>query len=270
MRRLTLGLGLGALCALAMATSAYAVSTEATWTATSTGSSAGGTKAAPAPFSGQWTIKATNNINPSYRAAVPFSWSWSWEGVTVRQKGIPTCSIEAINDAKSTSVCPPGAHVGISATPAVAEFGPLDMAEGPNTQCLGKTFDVWNSTNGQLALVLDGPPEQCATLGFLGAYPITLATSGGKTTMTWTLADNIKFPFPGAEGGLPSGNFVFNKVLAKSKKGKKGKKAKKSALLTSINCKGTRDFTMAVVDRFGTHTITNSAGNCKAPKKKRK
>ena len=72
MRKLTLGLGLGALLALVMATSAYAVSTEATWTSSSTGSTAGGSKAAPAPFSGQWTIKATNNINPSYRAAVPF------------------------------------------------------------------------------------------------------------------------------------------------------------------------------------------------------
>ena len=114
----------------------------------STGSGAGGSKAAPAPFSGAWTIKATNNINPSYRAAVPFSWSWSWEGVTVRQKGIPTCDIQAINDAKSTSVCPPKSHVGISATPAIAEFGPLGMAEGPNTQCLGKTFDIYNSTGG--------------------------------------------------------------------------------------------------------------------------
>ena len=112
-----------------------------------------------------------------------------------------------------------------------------------------------------LALVLDGPPEQCATLGFLGAYPLTLAKSGGKTTMTWSLAENIKYPLPGAEGGLPSGNFVFNKLVVKSKKGKK-------SLLTSVNCKGARTFTMTVVDGFGTHPITNSAGKCKPPKKK--
>ncbi len=276
MRRFTIGLALGGLLSLGLVTNAHAVSTEATWTSSGTGTQGGGSKAAPAPFSGSWLIKATNNADPSYRAAVPFSWTWSWEGVTARQKGIPQCSIQAINDAKSTSVCPPGSHIGVGPN-AVAEFGPLGAAEGPNTQCLGKTFDVWNSAPGTFALVLDGPPEQCATLGFLGAYPITLANKGGVTEFTWTLEDNIKYPLPGAEGGLPEGGMNWANIKAKPKgKGKsasaakKKKKAKPKNLFVSVNCKGTRDFKMVVVDGFGTHTITSSAGNCKAPKKKKK
>ncbi len=216
MKRMKLAFALGALFSLGLVTNAHAVSTEATWTSSGTGTQGGGSKAAPAPFSGSWLIKATNNADPSYRAAVPFSWTWSWEGVTARQKGIPQCSIQAINDAKSTSVCPPGSHIGVGPN-AVAEFGPLGAAEGPNTQCLGKTFDVWNSAPGTFALVLDGPPEQCATLGFLGAYPITLANKGGVTEFTWTLEDNIKYPLPGAEGGLPEGGMNWANIKAKPK-----------------------------------------------------
>ena len=97
-----------ALLALALASSAQAVSTEATWSATSNGSVAGGSKAAPAAFAGNWNLTAVNNANPNYRPATPSSWAWSWEGVTVRQKGIPVCTPEQINDAKSVAGCPAG------------------------------------------------------------------------------------------------------------------------------------------------------------------
>jgi len=274
MRKLTLGLGLGALAALTMATSAQAVSTEATWHASATGSAGGGSKSAPAAFSGSWTLGAVNNINPSYRAAVPSQWSWSWEGVRVHQQGVPTCSVDQVNDAKSVAGCPPGSHIGTS-NPATfhANFGPIGMAEGPNTECYNKTFDLYNGPAGSFTMVVDGPPADCATLGFLGAYPVNLATSGGRTTMTWDVPLNLQQPFPGAEGGLPNAQHVYNAVKVPSKKGKKGKKGKKATkhfLLESVNCKGPRDFQYTVVDPYGTHTINSTAGNCKAPKKKKK
>jgi hypothetical protein len=272
MRRLTLGLGLGALFALTVATSAQAVSTESTWTASGTGSPAGGTKSAPAAFSGTWSLSGKNNANPDFRAAVPSQWQWAWEGVRVRQQGVPVCTVEQVNDAHSVAGCPPGSHIGTSDPSKFrAEFGPIGLAEGPNTQCFGKTFDLYNGSAGSITMVIDGPPEQCATLGFLGAYPITLSTSGGKTTMTWDLPLNLQQPFPGAEGGLPLGSMVFGVVKAPSKKSKKkGKKAAKHFLLESINCKGPRDFTYSVTDPYGKHTINTTAGTCKAPKKKKK
>src|SRR5262245_14103623 len=253
MRRLTLGLSLGAICALGLATSAQAASTQTNWSATATGSAGGGSKSAPAPFSGQWTLTATNTTDPNYRPATPSSWSWSWEGVKVNQKGVPTCTTEQINDAKSAAGCPAGSHVGLG-PPAAAIFGPTGMAEGPNTICSGKQFDLYNGKPGELTMVLDGPPEQCATLGFLGAYPIPLSTSGGKTTMTWNVAENIQNPFPGADGALFGGTWIFNNLKGSAKSAsaaKKGKKKKaKTNLFTSVNCKGPRDFTYTVVDSY--------------------
>jgi hypothetical protein len=274
MKNLTLGLALGAVLGLGLATSAQAASTETTWSASATGSTAGGSKSAPAPFSGAWNLTATNNVDPSYRPATPSSWTWSWEGVTLHQKGIPSCPTDQINDAKSVAGCPPGSHIGVGPIPA-AVFGPTGLAEGPNTECLGKTYDLYNGKPGELTVVVDGPPEQCATLGFLGAYPITLATSGGRTSMTWSLPENLQHPFPGAEGALRGGGMVFNNIKASAKsagasEAKKRKKARKSNLFTSVNCKGPREFTFTVVDTFGTHVSTSSAGNCKAPKKRKK
>jgi hypothetical protein len=281
MRRVKLSLGLGAVLALAMATSAQAVSTQSTWTSSSTASPANGTKKAPGAFSGTWNLSATNNINPTYRAAVPSRWAWGWEGVTVRQTGLPICTVQQVNDAKSVAGCPAGSHLGISNPDQFkAEFGPIGLAEGPNTECFGKTFDLYNGSPGELTMVIDGDPAKCATLGFLGAYPLVLSTAGGSTTMTWNLPENIQQPFPGAEGGLPLANMQFNvakasgKSAVAAKKGKKKKKKKKKKakhyLLESYGCSGTRDFTMAVDDPYGTHTIKSSAGNCKKPKKAKK
>jgi hypothetical protein len=269
MRKLTIGLALGALFALGLTTSAYGASTEATWNATATGSPQGGNKATPAPFTGTWTLTATNNINPSYRPATPSSWTWSWEGVTVKQNGIPFCTPEQINDSKSIAGCPAGSHIGQGDIPGAA-FGPTGLAEGPNTECNGKKFDLFNGPHGALTLSIDGPPELCGTLGFLGAYPIVLAQSGNSTTMTWNIPDNLQHPFPGAEGTLRGGSMPFNPLKPTTKKKKKGKKGKKQFLFTSTNCKGPRDFTMTVVDTFGTHTIHTTAGTCKPPKKKKK
>ena len=268
MRRVRLSLALGALFSLGLATNAHAVSTESTWSATATGSAAGGSKSAPAPFVGSWNLGATNNINPTYRPANPASWSWSWEGVTVRQKGFASCTVEAINDAKSVSVCPPGSLIGVGPVPK-AQFGPIGLAEGPNTDCFGKTFGLYNGPSGQLTLVIDGPPAECGSLGFLGAFPINLATSGGKTTMTWPVPENLRNPFPGAESTLNGGQMVFPKKTTKIKSGK-ASAAKKASLFTSINCKGTREFTYTVVDTFGTQVIKTSAGKCKPPKGKKK
>jgi len=270
MRKLTIGLALGALFVLGLTTSAYGASTEATWNSTATGSAAGGSKSAPAAFTGTWTLTAVNNINPSFRPATPSSWSWSWEGVTVKQTGIPFCTPEQINDSKSIAGCPAGSHIGQGDIPGAA-FGPTGLGEGPNTECNGKKFDLFNGPAGSLTLSIDGPPELCGTLGFLGAYPIPITTAGGKSTMTWNIPDNLQHPFPGAEGTLRGGSMPFNPLKAPKKKAKKGKKKpKKSFLFTSINCKGPRDFTMTVVDTFGTHVINTTAGNCKAPKKKKK
>jgi hypothetical protein len=270
MKTLTLSLVLGAMLGLGLAATAQAVSTETTWSATATGSTAGGSKSAPAPFSGAWNLTATNDVDPSYRPATPSSWSWSWEGVTVRQKGIPSCTTDQVNDAKSVAGCPPGSHIGVGPIPGAA-FGPAGLAEGPNTECTGKTYDLYNGKPGELTLVVDGPPEQCATLGFLGAYPITLAASGGKTTMTWFLPENLQHPFPGAEGALRGGGMVFSNLKASAKAvgaaAAKKKKKKRSNLFTSIDCRGQRDFTFTVVDSFGTHVSSASAGSCRPPKR---
>jgi hypothetical protein len=293
MRRLTLGLALGALFAFGLAgTAQAATSTESTWNATATGSAGGGSKSAPAPFSGSWTLTATNNVNPAFRPATPSSWTWSWEGVKVNQKGVPSCTTDQVNDAKSVAGCPAGSHIGIGPVPG-AIFGNAADAAGPNTFCGGKTFDLYNGKPGELTLVLDGPPEQCGTLGFLGALPVTLATSGGKTTMTWPVPENIQHPLPGADGALLGGTMVFNNLKAKVKppKGKRKKalrkcrkignpkkqrncrkranRRQKVSLFNSINCKGARAFQMAVVDTFGTHQINMNAGSCKKPKKKK-
>jgi hypothetical protein len=274
MRRVTLGLGLAAIIALSLAATAQAaVSTESTYGVTTSGSAAGGTKKAPAPWSGSWTLTAVNNVNPAYRTATPASWSWSWKGVKVNQTGVPTCTTDQINDAKSAAVCPAGSHIGIGPIPG-AMFGGVGAAEGPNTFCGGKTFDLYNGKPGEFSLAIDGPPEQCGTLGFTGASPVTLATSGGRTTMTWQVPDNIAHPLPGVEATLLGGTFVFNNLKGSAKSAtaaKKGKKKKKkSYLFTSVNCKGPRDFQFTIVDPFGTHQLSATAGNCKAPKKGKK
>src|SRR5262245_43589060 len=185
-RRVTLGLALGAIIALGAAGTAQAVSTESTWSVTATGSKGAGTKQSPAPFSGAWQLSAVNNANPSFRPATPQSWSWSWEGVKINQKGVPACTTDQVNDAKSVAGCPRGSHVGLGVVPG-AMFGNEADAAGPNTFCGGKTQDLWNGKPGELTLVLDGPPEQCGTLGFLGALPVVVGKSGAISTFTWAL-----------------------------------------------------------------------------------
>ncbi len=261
MRRLTLGLALGAIFALGLATTAHAVSTQSTWGVTATGSKAGGSKSAPAPFSGSWLLTSTNLANPAFRPATPQSWSWYWEGVTVNQKKIPVCTTDQVNDARSVAPCPPKSHLGNGPVPG-AMFGPAGLAEGPNTFCGGKTMDLYNGKPGEFTLVLDGPPEQCGSLGFLGALPVPLTKAAGHTVMTWPVPENIQHPLPGADGALLGGSQIFNNVKVKNKK----KGAKPFNLFTSKNCKGSRDFQMTVVDTFGTQVIKTSAGKCQPPR----
>jgi len=269
MRRATLGIGLAAIIALGLAATAQAASTDTTYTIKSTASAGGGTKKAPAPWSGNWTLTAVNKVDPSYRTATPTSWAWSWKGVKVNQKGVPACTVAQVNDAKSVAGCPAGSHIGVGPIPG-AMFGVAGLAEGPNTFCGGKTFDLFNGAPGEFTLVIDGPPAQCGNLGFVGAMPVTLATSAGKTTMTWPVPENVQHPQVGVDATLLGGGFVFNNLKGSAKSAaaaKKGKK-KKSYLFTSVNCKGPRDFTFTINDDFGTHVLNASAGNCKAPKKK--
>ena len=147
--------------------------------------------------------------------------------------------------------------------------------------CTGKTIDVYNGGPGKVTFAIDGPPEQCLTLGFLGAFDVTVTTSGGKSVFRWTQPDNLTHPLPGVNGTLVSGTLNFpstpatSKAASAAKKKKKKKKKVKHYYLESTGCvPPTRDFTYTVSDEFGVHTNTTSAGNCnkakKAKKKKKK
>ena len=177
----------------------------------------------------------------------------------------------------SESVCPPGSLVGKGPN-LVAALGPTgDPSPGVTSPCTGKTIDVYNAGPGKATFAIDGPPEQCLTLGFLGAFDVSVTTSGGKSVFRWTQPDNLTHPLPGVTGTLVSGTMDFPqiaaaaKVASVAKKKKKKKKKVKHFYLESTGCvPPTRDFTYTVADEFGTHTNTTSAGNCNKAKKKKK
>jgi hypothetical protein len=255
-------------CAIvATASAVFTASASAqttTYTTTQTGSKSGGSKKAPAPFSGSWVLKG--DAGPGLRPASPISWSWGWEGVVVKPKGFPVCTPEQIDAAQSNSVCPKGSLIGTS-TPLVAQFGPAgDKTQ--NASCAGKSFLFYNAGPGKMVLYIDGPGEQCGGLQYFPPAAMTVTTKNNSSTMGLVWPANIPNPLPGLKGALNEGGGIF--PVTKTTVKKKGKKVK-SAYFQSVGCSGTRDFTFTVVDEeIGTTTLKGSAGKCTTPKKKKK
>jgi hypothetical protein len=259
----SIGCGL-ALSAVVIAGSVSSAFGATTYTTTATGSSKGGSKAAPAPFSGAWTLKG--DAGPGVRPATPVSWSWSWEGVVLNGKGMPMCTAAQIDAAQSDSVCPKGSLLG-RGVDLIAQFGPIGDPLS-NVNCNGKDFLFYNAGKTAMTLHIVGPADQCGGLDYIAPTVISLSTKAKRTTATINWPNNITNPLPGLQATLNFGQSVFPVVKNKVKQGKK--KVKKS-YANSVGCKGTRDFVFTVVDEEGSGvTQTQSVGKCTQPKAKKK
>jgi hypothetical protein len=264
LRRLAVGLAVLGALAICLAPAAGADAPTA-WSANSIASQGGGSKVTPAPFNATWTVRgdAGEGIRPSTTSV----WTWSWEGVTVNQKGLPTFLVKVINAARTETVCPSGSKVGEAPTMTLS-FGPTDSPSGPNTSCLGKRVGIYNGPPGQLVFAIDGPPEQCVSLGFLTALPVILGKARGRTTMSLELPENLRSPFAGTSSAISSGSFALYRRTLNGRRAQngKGKKASQRSFLTSAGCTRKRTFHFNVVDSFGPHEVKSSAGPCKPPK----
>ena len=177
----------------------------------------------------------------------------------------PKCTAAQIDAAQSDSVCPKGSLIG-SVSPAEAALGPVSDPT-QSVSCKGKTISIYNAGASKVTWFTEGPGEQCAGVGYLAPFTAALKKVGNSTHTTLTWPPNIVQPLPGVEGGFNLTNTTYFKVAGKPKKGKKGK----SFYATSIACKGSRDFTVIIVDTEGKKTTNTTAGKCKAsPKPKKK
>ena len=270
--RIKLGLITVAVTTIGLASTAYGATT---YTTTATGSPKGGTKKAPAPFSGSWTL--VGDAGAGVRPATPVSWSWSWEGVVSNAKGIPTCTAAQIDAAQSDSVCPPGSKIGVTGAPLVAQFGPIGDPL-TSVDCNGKNFEFFNAGNNAMTLFIVGPADQCGGLDYLPPVAMTVTRTGNSSTFTIPWLENLTHPLPGLQSSLNSGGATFpvtkaaTKSLSSMATSAKKTKKKPTYFLSDVGCKGpTRDFTYTVVDEeTGTNTITGSSGKCKPPKKNKK
>ena len=193
------------------------------------------------------------------------SWEWWWEGVTFNGGSFPKCTAAQIDAAQSDSVCPKGSLIG-SVSPAEAALGPVSDPT-QSLSCKGKTISIYNAGASEVTWFTEGPGEQCAGVGYLAPFTAALKKVGNSTHTTLTWPPNIVQPLHGVEGGFNLTNTTYFKVAGKPKKGKKGK----SFYATSIACKGSRDFTVIIVDTEGKNTMNTTAGKCKAsPKPKKK
>ena len=255
---------LGLLLTAAAAVGVVAISSAATTiSVTSTGSPKAGTAKAPVPFTGKFDYIADNGPN---RQARPDSYEWWWEGVLVGGKGFPVCTKAMIDAAQSDAPCPKGSLIG-KVTEIGARVGPSND-ETQFIDCKGKDVLWYNGGPNTIVWFIVGPGEQCAGLQYFPPYESQLRKVGNSTHLYTPLPNNIKEPLPGVEGALtrlPSE--YFNRSV--KVKAKKGKKAKKSYYLRSVGCKGTREFTIVIVDKEGTKTATTSAGKCSAAAKKK-
>jgi hypothetical protein len=265
MVKVKLGLALTALFVVGLATTAYAATT---YSVSATGSPAAGSKKSPAPFTGGFSMSATNGAN---RQSTPTSWKWSMEGVVFNGAGMPTCTAAQIDAAQSDSVCPPGSLIGV-ANPADGRLGP-QTDDSSFVECKGKYINMYNAGPNLQVWLFTGPGDQCAGVGYLPPFNVTLQTQGKTTTSTLVFPDNIAHPLPGIEGSLTQIDTKYInrsvKVKSKSAASSASKKGKKRYYMSSVGCSGTRDFTMTVTDEEGAKTNTTSAGTCRSAKKKK-
>ena len=229
------------------AQSAYA---PATHTATSKASkNKAGTKKKPAPFVGTWHYDVKGEFDR--RAPKPENWTWKWNNVAVNQKGIPVCTAEEIDAAQSDADCPKGSLIGTGNFAAL--LGPT-TDPGTSIGCTGKTLRFYNGAKGKMVWFIVGPPEGCAGLVYLAPFEVNLSTKKGTTSFSLDFPSNIVEPLPGIEGGL---SFIDAKYVKKVKAGKK-----KLNYMQSTKCKGNRQFSMAVTDSEGLHSLKANAGKC--------
>ena len=260
-RGLIFGCSVAAAVSLAVAAPAVAATT---YSSTATGTPSAGSKKAPAPFGGSWTLRG--DAGAGIRPATPVSWAWAWEGVVVKPQGFPTCTAAQIDAAQSDSVCPRGSRVGGSSIESIAQFGPAGDPTS-NLTCTGKEFNFYNAGPGKMVIFLVGPPDQCGGIDYLAPVEMSVTTKNKSSTMKIEWLPNITNPLPGLKSSLNQGGGLFNVVKTKVKK--KGKTTK-SAYLQSVGCGGaTRDFTFTIVDEeAGSTAVKTSAGKCKQAKKK--
>jgi hypothetical protein len=218
---------------LGAASAAYAVTQINTYTATvKFTSKSAGTAKKPVPIG--YTLDITASGTNGNRTAILQDLKTKIYGLAIDQKDFPTCSLNAIANAKSDAGCPKGALVASGYIHA--EVGnPKDFTTAA-TPC-NPALDVWNSGAGKLTyFFVDTPAHNCNGLGLktgsTGPYPSTIKTQG-----KFLISDTPIPSFVGRPLGLAGSLLVEHLVFTHQSKKVKGKTVQS---LTTVGCQGTK------------------------------
>jgi hypothetical protein len=243
---------------LVAAGAAYAVTQINTYTATvKFTSKAAGTAKKPVPVG--YTLDIAASGTGGNRTAILTDLKTKIYGLAVDQKDFPTCSLNAIANAKNDTICPKGALVASgyihaevgSPTDFTAAAAPCDPA-----------LDVWNSGPGKLTyFFVDNAAHNCKALGLVtgstGPYPSTVKTQG-----KFLVSDTPIPSFVGRPLGLAGSLLLEHLVFTHQSKKVKGKTVHS---LVSVACQGKKrpyseSFTANLPDpSTGTGGVTQTA-----------
>ena len=188
-------------------------------------------------------------------------------GLKANYKGLPTCSLTTIKNAKSDSSCPAKAMVASGFITAV--IGPTNdqSTSASGTLPCDPLLHVWNGGNGQLVFffVEQAPNHMCAngalTTGAVPPYPGTISYSGKNMVQDTPVPPYVSFPLAGVEGSLETLHLVWKAETVKVK-------GKMVSDITSIGCSGSsRPYSVAfTANEPGqpneTDTVPGSAAGC--------
>jgi hypothetical protein len=216
---------------LVAAGAAYAASQINTYTASAKFTAkAPGTAKKPVPIGYTLTLGATGTNGN--RTAILQDVKTKIYGLAVDQKDFPTCSLNAIANAKNDTVCPKGALVASGYIHAeVGNPKNFTQAAAPCNPAL----DVWNSGPGKLTyFFVDTPAHNCNALGLktgsTGPYPSTIKTQG-----KFLVSDTPIPTFIGRPLGLAGSLLLEHLVFTHQSKKVKGKTVQS---LVSVGCQG--------------------------------
>jgi hypothetical protein len=218
---------------LVAASAAYAVTQINTYTATvKVTSKAAGTPKKPAPVG--YTLDIAAAGTHGNRTAILQDLKTKIYGLAVDQKDFPTCSLNAIANAKNDTICPKGALVASGYIHA--EVGDPKNFTTAATPC-NPALDVWNSGPGKLTyFFVDNAAHNCNGLGLktgsTGPYPSTVKTQG-----KWLVSDTPIPSFVGRPLGLAGSLVLEHLVFTHQSKKVNGKTVQS---LVSVGCQGNK------------------------------
>lgn len=215
-----------------------------------------GSTSTPSPTSATFgfTIKEANGLRPS----APRVFRISYFGVRENGALFPKCSLNAVVQNQSDSVCPSGSKVGSGEL--TANVGPTANPAHPGFPCK-KAISLYNAGDRKFIIYMAGPASDCggqaSPLIIPGSY---VRGKGGGEDLTFTVPDQVLHPIPGFTVAATAVTAKVNRRIVRRRGQRRG-------YLESVSCTRTRarpykvDFTSEAGQKSSVRK--SSVGRCR-------